>query len=304
MTDFVFIFGAGASYGSDTEGTPPLGDDTLLSALRAFNPDGWGALHENLVERFLGDFEAGMRHLSEVQAHAMPPLQRALAAYFFRFVPRRSNLYIALASKIRECPQKEVAFITLNYERLLELSLLHLGFQLVVNREPLNANEIEICFPHGCCHFFCESVRGTSAGIAMSGTGIQTRGRVISINEPATYNNRVRTDAFPPVMSYFESQKRTLSGTNFIDNQRDRLCSIVEQASAIALVGIKIRPNDDHIWNPIASTNSRLVYCSGSEAANEFEEWSNDVRQQGNDLVIRSYFKQAFDQLCEELGLD
>lgn len=303
MPTFVFLFGAGASFGSDTHGTPPLGE-TLFDSLQSFNPNGWGALSPNFEDLFRNDFEEGMRQLSEMLPQTMPPLQRAMAAYFFIFIPRGSNLFVNLARKISQVQRWDGTLVTLNYDRLLELSLLHSNIRPVVNREPSNENEIELCLPHGCCHLFCESVRGNARGINMSGTGIQTSGPVIPISNPDSFNTRIRTDAFPPVMSYFEPHKRTLSGVNFINSQRDRWRIIANDASVIALVGIKVRPHDDHIWDPLKNTTARLVYCSGSEASIEFNEWANDARPQGDDLIIRSYFAEAFNSLSAELGLD
>lgn len=301
MPIYAFLFGAGASYGSDSTGTPPLGDD-LFDALQAFNPDGWGALSPDLAGAFHGDFEAGMRHLSDLQSHAMPPLQRAMAAYFFNFLPRSSNLYVAIANRIRQ-GHWDGALATLNYDRFLELSLGHVGLQPVVNTELQNDNNVEICLPHGCCHIFCEAVRGLATGISMSGIGIQTDGPVAVIGDPVQFRQRILSDAFPPVMSYFEPHKRTLSGASFIRGQRERWRAITEQASVIGLVGIRVRSHDDHIWGPLSSTSAKLVFCSGSRSGREFEDWAANVRPDASDLVIPSYFDDALDQLCEELSL-
>ena len=91
----VFLFGAGASYGSDTQGTPPLGAD-LFEELRRFNPDAWGSISGDLAERFRSDFEEGMK---SVPSRALAPLQRAMAAYFFDFKPRTSSLYVELVRR-------------------------------------------------------------------------------------------------------------------------------------------------------------------------------------------------------------
>ena len=66
----LILFGAGASYGSDTTGTPPLGDQ-LFEALRASNPDGWGALPSGMAHQFRDDFEAGMTAVADEYPHAL-----------------------------------------------------------------------------------------------------------------------------------------------------------------------------------------------------------------------------------------
>jgi hypothetical protein len=42
MAKYLIIYGAGASFGSDTTDIPPLGPN-LYEALARFNPGGWGA---------------------------------------------------------------------------------------------------------------------------------------------------------------------------------------------------------------------------------------------------------------------
>ena len=144
----VLLLGAGASYGSDVEGTPPMGA-ALLAALRRFNPPGWGQLPETLASDFQSDFERGMARLAETNPHAMPILQRAMAAFFFTFQPRTSSLYVELASRIKGTNWHGV-IATLNYERLLEMSLAYRGVAPVVGVSA-GQGQVEICMPHGCC---------------------------------------------------------------------------------------------------------------------------------------------------------
>lgn len=68
----LILFGAGASFGSDDRAVPPLGAN-LFPALRAFNPDGWGQLPQDLTSRFEQDFEAGMAALVAARPHDMAP---------------------------------------------------------------------------------------------------------------------------------------------------------------------------------------------------------------------------------------
>ncbi len=301
MPKHAILFGAGASHGSDISGTPPLGSG-LFDALCKFNPDSWGSLPNDIALSFRGDFEAGMRNLSQACPQAMPPLQRAMAAYFFTFLPKTTNLYITLAQEIRQNRWRGT-LVTLNYERLLENSLLHAGIRPVVNMEPNNAKEIELCFPHGCCHLFCESVRGLANAIQMSGTAVQTQGPIAVVADSIEFRDRIVSDAFPPVMSFFEPQKKTLSGANFIQGQRDRWETITQEASIVGLIGIRVRRGDEHIWRPLENTPAKLVYCSGSNASAAFEEWAAEVRPNMDNLVIRSYFPDAFEQVCEEMKI-
>lgn len=302
MTYSVVLFGAGASYGSDNMGTPPLGSD-LFAALSAFNKNGWGQIPLDLADNFRLDFEDGMKMLSKSYSHWMSPLQRAMAAYFFNFAPRSSNLYRRLTRRIIRSNWNGV-LSTINYERLLELSLIEEGLRPIVGRSRMNSNEIEICFPHGCCHLFCESVRGLSSMVSFAGTMVTTNGPVKVISDPIEFQSRIQNDAFPPVMSYFEPEKKTTSGANLIENQRNRYSELVSGASIVGLVGVKVRPNDKHIWDPLAKTSARLVYCSGKKGRKEFDVWNKQNRQDNQDISLDGYFADCFDQLCKEVNID
>lgn len=59
----VILFGAGASYGAERFGMPPLGK-ALFESLRQFDPNGWGQIKEPLASKFCSDFERGMVVLS------------------------------------------------------------------------------------------------------------------------------------------------------------------------------------------------------------------------------------------------
>ena len=74
-----------------------------------------------------------------------------MADYFFNFIPQPNNLYRKLARRIIESNWNG-SLATINYERLLELSLVYEGLKPISNKLKIYHNEIELCFPHGCCN--------------------------------------------------------------------------------------------------------------------------------------------------------
>jgi len=297
----VILFGAGASFGSASSNVPPLGA-SLFNELQRFNPQGWGKLPAGLASSFSQDFEKGMVEIAQWNSHSMPILQRAMAAYFFNFYPSTSNLYVELGTRIRNSKWKG-ALATLNYERLLELSLLSIGIQPVVGNVDSQENSIELCLPHGCCHIFCESVRGMSQGVSFSGVGVTTNGPVRCISNPQEFNSRINGDAFPPVMSYFQPDKATTSGASFIIGQRERWKQLAANANVIGIIGVRVRTSDNHIWDAIQYTKAKLVYCSGKASGKKFLEWKQNFRPTSDDKVFYGYFKESFDGLCAELKI-
>lgn len=295
----VFLFGAGASYGSDSQNTPPLGD-RLFDELRRFNPGGWGAITGSLADQFQRDFEEAIKF---IKPQALAPLQRAMAAYFFEFMPSNSSLYFKLAHQIARTKGWTGAVCTLNYERLLEISFKNAGLQLLTAQPAAGKAGVEICFPHGCCHFFCNSVKGSAGEVSFNGFRVQTDGPVIEIHDPNQHQLRIRQDAFPPVMSYFEPRKRTTAGCSFIQKQRGRWRELALGATTIVIVGLRVRPHDEHVWTTIAATSARIVYCGGRSGASEYRSWAATARSGRVDRILDGYFQDEFDSICGESGI-
>jgi len=304
MTNSLILFGAGASFGSgEVVPKPPPMAGNLLSALSRLHPNAWGKLSKELQSSLSEDFEAGMVAIGDHHPHALPPLQRTMASFFFNFRPGGNNLYRKLAQKIKKY-RWSGALATLNYERLLELSFLEEGLSPYCGTPPAKADHpLELCLPHGCCHIFCESVRGVAGAVSFSGQHVTTRGTVSVIGDYAEFTRRIQEDAFPPVMSYFNPTKSTTSCANFIEEQRARYNALVSGAEVIVIVGVKVRPHDRHLWDALATASGNLVYCSGTAGATEFEAWANQVRGERPSMVLRKYFVEGFAEICEVVGL-
>lgn len=313
MVKDLIIFGAGASHGSEDvnfwdgsaliKKVPALGCD-LFDDLQRFDPKGWGMIDGKLAAEFNKDFEKGMQFLSNGDSFQMPPLQRVMADYFFRFLPGKQNLYIKLAERIKNTKWDGV-LVTFNYERLLEISLCHVGLKVLccLSQQELDAQktgETELCLPHGCCHLFC-SVKGH--GVSFS-KGVCTSGKILPINNFPEFLNRIKTDSFPPTMSYFEPQKQTATGVNFINQQRNRMKELVKEAENIVIIGIRVREHDVHIWDPLKKTDAKIIYCSGKESGEEFNVWRCKYRRDKCDVVINDFFNSSsLNGICDYLDL-
>ena len=297
MTKNIILFGAGASYGSDNSGIPPLGNN-LFSELARFNPPGWGALPNEYRNVFNNDFEQGMLKVAYERPHDLPILQRAMSAFFFNFQPRNSNLYFKLANKLKQSP-KQLAVSSLNYERLFEISFLAAGHNLMIGQA--NSNEIELNLPHGCCHLFCESARGVAGAVSFAGLNVEINGEIKIISDPHQFNQRITNDAFPPVMSYFEPQKRATAGQAFLTGQRTRFNDLVKNAERIIVIGVKIREHDTHIWETIKNADGRFIYCSGPFEKNLFDSWTNTHRPNKENKFIGGFWSDKFDEVFNEL---
>jgi len=301
MKHKMIIFGAGASHGSDLEDIPPLSAN-LFDDLTIYDKNGWGSISLEFAQNFKPDFENGMVKLSEKYPHSITKLQRSMASFFYKFTPKQNNLYRRLAnytlnSKWNGC------LVSINYERLLELSLIKEGLKPMIGNSSNENNSIELILPHGCCNIFCESIKSKSNKISMNGFKIQTRGNIARINNDNEFEFRIKNNALPPVMSYFEPDKRTTSGINLIENQRYKFHKNVLNAEVICIIGIKVRPRGRHIWEPIAKTTGKLLYCSGKKSGFEFSEWKKNNRNNIQDKILHGYFSDCFEEICKDLEI-
>ncbi len=161
----------------------------------------------------------------------------------------------------------------------------------------------KFAYPMVVAIFFANRLEAPRAQYLFAGTGVSTRGPVKVIADPTEFTNRIRQGAFPPVMSYFDPAKLTTSGINFIEEQRARYDTIVKSAKVVVIVGIRLRPNDKHLWDALAATNAEVVYCSGKNAGHEFAEWVKDNRKGKAGEVLYGYFDENFEKICSRIEL-
>lgn len=332
----LILFGAGASFGSDAGETPPLGQ-CLYNALAGFSPETWGRVSLTEAASFLEDFEKGMKAFADARPTQVDVLQRAMAAYFFQFKPSLTSAYVRLAKRIRD-QNWNGALATLNYERLLTLSLRQAGL-CVQYRPPELYTDLELLLPHGCCNLF-GNIRAPQSTPGVPGDNLVAQRRTIlklprradgteipvnlvtqnggpiafgervmldgeeirEIDAPDQYAKELRESTVPPVMSRFQPDKQTRAGVSFIVGQRQRFADLVRSAPVVAIVGVKVRPHDQHIWNPLAQTSARLVYCAGESAVPEFEQWKKDYGRM-EDQAIPAKWDDRFDEICRAISL-
>ena len=150
-------------------------------------------------------------------------------------------------------------------------------------------DEIEFNLPHGCCHLFCESVRSESSAVSLSGLNVAINGEIKIISDTIEFNYRIINDAIPPVMSYYEPEKRSTAGQEFLNEQRNRLNTLISNAERIIIVGVKIREHDTHIWEVIKNSSARFVYCSGKGEKKSYDLWVNNHRSNKENVFINGF---------------
>ena len=340
----LIVFGAGASFGSEKDDMPPL-SASLFTKLVERYPNSWGQMDEETARLFQDDFEKGMEKIAKDESAMLTDLQKSMAKYFVHFRPSKENLYVKLTQKIKEA-KWDGSIATLNYDRLLQLSLKKSGLKQTFDSSIFP--KIQVCYPHGCCNFFfkgitatngisidrhalrftgnrsvvvCEGGHMSAAGpilstnggeeisshngssINYSSEGLVTQGEPIHVAESLSDFFSEIYAPFPPIMSYFTRSKFTLSCKNFIDEHRIKLGNLIASADDIVIIGIRIREEDKHVWEPLSKTSARITYCAGNEIE-KYLEWANTDRlNHQDDLKLKGYWKENFDKICSVLEL-
>jgi len=301
----LFLFGAGASYGSheDKAIVPPLGAG-LFKALKDFDPYRWGALDDSLNIIFEQDFEQGMRAVFEREQELSKkiPLQQVLGAFFFfKFPIKQDNLYLKLISRIQKSNWRgQVA--TLNYDTLLQQAITAHGLIYTYGGyNPVPYGNIQLCFPHGSCNFFAGNVFIFARKITM-GEGAKIDSGISLVEDKVQYYEKMR-EACAPCMSYFIENKSTNFGSSFIEQEKERYKELVSNAEKIIIVGAALREYDTHIWEPLKNTKANIIYCSGAKDGQIFKDWCNKYRQAGQNKALMGFFKEEFEEICKEAGI-
>lgn len=239
-----------------------------------------------------------------------------LSLYFSQFSPSPSNLYSKLARQIARQLKRggwTGAAITLNYERLLEESLMRNEVFTVVKGvtfydsalPSLHINQLfEVNYPHGACQFFLHQSWFGGEGEVVFKPGAGITGNVGANHLLDRSNIRKFCEARQiPLICRYESAKRASVGNYFTDVQRDRSVELCRNAKSITIVGVQcVFPRDPHIWDTLGATKARILYVEPSiTSQSQFRSWAEHYgKKQPVDYEIwGKTFKDAFEGILE-----
>ncbi len=295
----IVLFGAGASFGAGIvyPYAPPLGG-SLFSELEAKYPRSWGALPADLTDSFSSDFEAGMGQLWRSGSHAISRLLQEMAIYFSRFSlsTNRHDAYSTLIDQIQARGRlDDVRFSTLNYECVFEIALSMAGRRVNYFEPDLAASSASALWKlHGSCNFLPHGGINASRGVTFgSGVTFGTGIRACDPGEVETYCNG--NTALYPVMAIYAVGKPVQIAPDPMKELQSSWTAAVKQADRIAVVGVRPRVEDDHIWGPLAETDAEIAFVGSVEAASH---WAANYRIGRPSRVIGERFRQSVSQLA------
>jgi hypothetical protein len=327
----LLVFGAGASIDGAGPGRPPL-TASLPDELVKFAPSSWGNLAPERIGAFRADFEAAM---ADTLARAAGPgptfkmsfplqgdalqwsvLQWDLAAFFFQFELVPDSLYERLVARVRRAQAFDrIAVATLNYDKLLCEATNRNGVRVHLGSE-VQSDRLRLCLPHGASYIASTAnvandprgllLRPGAPGQALELVGggpifqLETRDVVVLATQDKFDAKRSASSAYPPIMSYIEPTKFSATGGSFIWRHRSVFASWAAAADRIVLVGIDVRSDDRHIWEPLAAAPGEILYVAPS--ASRFTEWSQRLGRRDPDALPARWI-DAFDAVCAFLDV-
>lgn len=262
----LFLFGAGASYGSGhiIPEQPPL-LNTLFSELIRCYPKSWGKLPKELSDVFNQDFELGTAKIWDNYSTILPPLIQQMALYFVQFRPAnvKENGYFKLLRFLMEREKvSSTILFTLNYEAVLDLCAHALNLRIDPENKTEDDKTIKIIKLHGACNIIpvgikvSRSVKFTKG--VLFGTGAKY---LFNLNEVVEFC--LGDNGLPPVMALIMKEK-PVQVSQFILNRYKKIWhDILKEKNKIFVIGVNPNNEDKHLWNPLMTTPSKIYYVGG-----------------------------------------
>lgn len=293
----IFLFGAGASHGAGdvVPGNPPLGAQ-LYPQLAEHFKGSWGCLPADAHEAFTaGNFETGMAVIYNRYSTAVPVLMQELAVYLVQYRPYSGNtLYCHLINTLRDTELfSNTIFSTLNYDCLLEFSLLRQG---LLPSYFENASDIPVWKLHGSCNWFSHEVKATS-GVQYTKDVVWEGGVEAFFDIGEVVRNCLVNQGLAPVMALYMIGKPLQVSPSALHDIQTNWQQAVFLAQTVVCVGVRPWPADTHIWGPLAQTDANLLYIGNRE---EFDAWVTAYRQKPS-TYLAPYFNEGFAALVGRL---
>lgn len=287
------LLGAGASFGNSSftpnPELPPLGD-TLFIELDKL---GRVASHfsDDLKDIFKENFETGMAEYFRRENGNIMSFQRELAGYLAKFTPSDDNNYIRL---IRGLNNRRVIYSSLNYDLLFELSAAKLNLHTTYSNQYI-AGHVRILKIHGSSNFWPNLNGAKIQGCRFYSTdSTSIVAPVELLNQEDTLNRLRLEDSVAPAIAMYAEGKAVKVSPNYVTNQLEMWNASINSSSKIFIIGVKVHPADEHIWQKIGESKADVFYFGFESDEQEFIKWKQ-ASGKGNAYFMNSNFSNAVD---------
>ncbi|MFS4366439.1 hypothetical protein ACIL8P_13060 [Escherichia coli] len=252
----LFLFGAGASFGSGpcSPSNPPLGKDLLI---RMREKSGVASTIDGaLLESFIADPEQGMINFFNERNCETTHLLKQMCAYLAQFRVEKENTYIKLFNLLKK--RKNICMATTNYDLLIEQAICSVGCLVQYHSSKRNRNNIPVLKIHGSVNFIpVANIVNIDFELPDCENSAIFDGPIDIYNDEQDVIAYCESDsALSPAVALYHPKKSVLHCPSFVKYQQEEFRSEVERSSKIFIIGLKINPNDEHIWSEIEKTSA------------------------------------------------
>lgn len=263
----LFLFGAGASYGSGPciPTNPPLGRDLLL---RMKDEGGIAStIDGDLLECFIDDPEKGMVRFFEERNRDTTELLKQMCAYLAQFTINDGNVYVKLFNILKK--RKNICVATTNYDLLIEQAICSVGRLIQYYSSERIPNNIPVLKIHGSVNFIPRAmISNIGFEISSDGNGAIFEGQIDVYDNAQKIINYCKSDtALSPAVAMYHPKKTVLHCPSFVANQQKDFNTEILRSSKIFIIGLKINPDDKHIWSGLEKTKADIYIVDRDKKA-------------------------------------
>lgn len=283
------LFGAGASYGSEPEigsETPPLGNNLFSELCKLGGVS--SQLPADIKKSFHGNFEEGMGVFNERMSVELQSFHRELSSYLADFAPSLNSYYVKL---LRLLHGRNVIFGSLNYDMMLEEAIEMVGMKTHygLNRMP---GTMRVIKPHGSINFWPDIPYQNFKNITFVNCGVALNTPVIPLSRQAAKHRCGADTSFSPAISMYAKGKKVSVCPDYVTEHQSMFAHACRRASQIIIVGVRVVPEDTHIWRPILKSKSKITYFGSDEDKLELKAWTSDSGRK-NIRFVKGFFDKA-----------
>jgi hypothetical protein len=239
---------------------------------------------------FRRDFEAGMALFNERHSIRLQEFHREMALFFSSFTPSVESFYTALVERFAK---KNIIFSSLNYDMMLEEASRQagLGFHYDTIRD---YGSVRILKPHGSLNFW--PVFDSMRGCTFEGCAVAFSGPTKPLTRLAARQRCIEDDSLSPAISMYAKGKQVSVCPEFVLAQQMMFLHSCRTASRILILGVRVMPEDNHIWGPIGESAAEVTYFGGSQDKIDLGVWA-DGHKKKNVQFVDGYFERLLHHL-------
>ncbi len=300
MKIIVFL-GAGASFGSGdvTFGgaigrrPPPLGNhlfDELCSYDSFFD-----TIPEAIKVDFRKNFEIGMASYADSVGMEVAEFQRRMARFLASFTAGPWNEYRRL---VRALKFYNVTYVSLNYYLLLEqsISAARRGVRYDHSFYRAESSYISVLKIHGSSNFWPDIPMGMLQGVRIVNCDVAVSSPVRPLSLSETLVRCSEDVGMSPAMALYAKGKKVFFAPDYVTDQQKKFETACAEADQIFVSGVRVQPDDEHIWGILSRSDVPLTYFGGLSDEDEFQAWRQSTSR-SNAAFINAYFPGAIDAM-------